>query len=49
MLYLASTESLYNLLLLAETPVHEKWLPVETVSVIVLRAEIVDSLNGSQI
>ena len=37
--YLASAETVRDLLLPAETTVHEKWLPAETVRVIQLPAE----------
>ena len=37
--YLASIETVCDLLLPAETTVHEKWLPAETVPVILLPAE----------
>ena len=37
--YLASPEIVRNLVLPAETTVHEKWLPAETVCMILLPAE----------
>ena len=37
--YLASAETVCDLLLPAETPIHEKWLVAETVHVILLPAE----------
>ena len=37
--YLASTETVRDLLLPAETIIHEKWLPAETFSVILLPAK----------
>ena len=37
--YLASAETVRDLLLPAKTTVHEKWLPAETVCVILLPAE----------
>ena len=37
--YLASTETARDLMLPAEIPLHEKWLPAETVRVILLPAE----------
>ena len=36
---MASAEAVHDLLLPAETTVHEKWLPAETVRVILLPAE----------
>ena len=38
--YLASPETVHDLLLPAKTTVHEKWLPAETVRVILLPAEL---------
>ena len=40
--YLASAETVRDLLLPVETTVHEKWRPAETVRVILLPAEILD-------
>ena len=37
--YLASSEIVHDLLLPAETTLHEKWLPAETVRVILLPAK----------
>ena len=53
--YLASAQTICDLLLPAETIVHEKWLPAETVRVILLPVETLgrklnhtDSLFGKQ-
>ena len=37
--YLSSTKTVRDVLLPAETTIHEKWLPAETVRVILLLAE----------